>query len=456
MAMTSNNAARRPRLVIVGCGFGGLSAVQKLRRADLEITIVDRSNHHLFQPLLYQVATAALNPSDIAYPIRRIVRGRENIRVVLEEVRGIDVEARTIRTDTGDLGYDYLILAAGAVDTYHGHPEWSEFAPGLKSIRDALEIRRRFLIAFEFAEREPDEAKRRAWLTFVIAGGGPTGVEMAGTMADVARYTLSKDFRRIDPRTARFILIEGDDVVLPAYVKSLSESARKQLEAHGVEVRTGVRVEAMDEGGRDGRRRTDRGTNGGLGSRRPRQSLGGVARRAARQVRTGHRRAGPDDSRSSRSLRRRRPGESRARRWKAGPPASPRPRCSKVSMPPHPSRTGFVADPPASRFATRTRGRSPRSAGGAAVADLGGRWKFSGTIAWMLWSLIHIFFLVGFRNRLLVMVQWAGSYLSYNRGARLITGRVDPPEDQSTSTESTGQDGRVASRARPESVRSPS
>src|SRR5512135_3276953 len=238
-----------PRVVIVGGGFAGLAAARELAAAPVRLTVIDRRNHHLFQPLLYQVATAALNPSDIASPIRRILRGQENVEVVLAEATAVDVAARAVVLADGSVPYDYLIVATGATHSYFGHDDWARFAPGLKTIEDALDIRRRVLFAFEAAEREPDPDRRRAWLTFVIVGAGPTGVEMAGALREIARHALARDFRHIDPTQARVILLEGAPRVLPVYVESLSEQARRQLAGLGVEVRTGQMVTAIDAEG---------------------------------------------------------------------------------------------------------------------------------------------------------------------------------------------------------------
>ncbi len=235
-----------PRVVIIGGGFGGLNTARALKKAPVQVTLIDRRNHHLFQPLLYQVATAALNPADIAMPIRRILRYQKNTEVLLAEARSIDLAAKTIAIDDDALPYDYLIVATGARHSYFGHEEWTPFAPGLKSIGDALEIRRRILSAFEVAEREKDEAQRLAWLTFVIVGAGPTGVELSGSLCEIAHHALARDFRRIDPTQARVILLEGSPRVLPPYVPELSEKAREQLVRLGVDVRTGQSVTAID------------------------------------------------------------------------------------------------------------------------------------------------------------------------------------------------------------------
>src|SRR5216110_625209 len=238
-----------PRVVSIGAGFGGLEAAKKLSGGAVQVTVVDRTNYHLFQPLLYQVATAALSPADIAAPVRAILSKCENMKVILAEVQSIDVNARKVKMVDGELDYDYLILATGARHSYFGHPEWEKLAPGLKSLEDVIEIRRRILMAFEYAERATDEAARRAAMTFVIVGGGPTGVEMAGAIAEISRHTLTRDFRHIDPSQARVILIEGEPRLLAAYPEDLSASARKQLEDLGVQVRTDARVTDISEAG---------------------------------------------------------------------------------------------------------------------------------------------------------------------------------------------------------------
>jgi NADH dehydrogenase len=237
-----------PRVVIIGAGFGGLTAARALRKAPVRLTILDRRNFHLFQPLLYQVATAALNPSDIAAPIRNIVRRQRNTTVLLADVAAVDTSSRTVRTDHGEVPYDFLVLAAGATDSYFGHDEWRPFAPGLKTVEDALEMRRRILLAFERAEWEQDLKARREWLTFVVVGGGPTGVELAGALAEIARHALVADFRDIDPAQARVILVEGADRLLPTLPPELSRKAAAQLAALGVDVRTGARVTRIEAG----------------------------------------------------------------------------------------------------------------------------------------------------------------------------------------------------------------
>src|SRR5437867_892877 len=239
----------KPRVIIVGAGFGGLEAAKKLACEDVSLTVIDRTNYHLFQPLLYQVATAALSPADIAAPVRSALSKFKNVEVILAEVQSVDVEAKKVRTADLEFDYDYLILATGARHSYFGHNDWERLAPGLKSLEDAIELRRRILMAFEYAEKTNDEAARKAAMTFVIIGGGPTGVEMAGAIAEISRYTLAKDFRHIDPSRARIILIEGESRLLSAFPEDLFQSAKKQLTHLGVEVRTGVRATNLNEDG---------------------------------------------------------------------------------------------------------------------------------------------------------------------------------------------------------------
>lgn len=252
--------AARPRVVIIGGGFAGINAARALGRAPVDVVLLDRRNHHLFQPLLYQVATAALNPADIAYPIRSVLRRLTNARVLLAEVDRIDTSARRVEFDGGAMSYDYLIVATGATHSYFGHPDWEKLAPGLKTIEDAIDIRRRVFLAYEAAERESDPGLRAEWLTFVIVGGGPTGVELAGALAEIALHTLKRDFRSIDPTMARVVLVEGVDRVLPSYPAELSEKARRQLERLGAHVQLRGLVTAIDEHGVECRpwRRFDR------------------------------------------------------------------------------------------------------------------------------------------------------------------------------------------------------
>ena len=409
---------RSPNVMILGGGFGGLAAARALDGAPVSVTLVDRRNHHLFQPLLYQVATASLNASDIAEPIRKVLQRQDNAEVLLAEVGAIDVEHRTVTfTDGGELGYDYLIVAAGAAHSYFGHDEWEPYAPSLKSIEDALDVRRRVLVAFEAAEREEDPAVKAAWLAFVIVGGGPTGVELAGSLAEMARHALRGEFRHIDPARARIVLVEGLDRVLPTFPPKLSARARKDLEAMGVDVRTGIRVSSIDDNGVD-----------------------------------------LDGSRM----------EARTVLWAAGVRASPIGRVlvrPDLSLPEHPEVfvvgdlaameqdgkpvpgvaqaaiqggrhaasviRGGLEGRPAEPFRYRDKGMLAAIGRAEAVADLP-HLDISGFVAWVIWVFVHIYFLIGFRNRVLVMTQWALAFVTHDRGARLITG---PPATRGRWTE---------------------
>jgi NADH:ubiquinone reductase (H+-translocating) len=434
---------QRPHVVVIGGGFGGLAVARGLARAPVHVTLVDRRNHHLFQPLLYQVATAALNPGDIAYPIRAVLATQANARVLLAEARSIDVGARTVELDGGTLRYDYLVIATGATHSYFGNDQWAAVAPGLKSIEDALEIRRRIFLAYEAAEREVDPDAQREWLTFAVVGGGPTGVELAGALGEIGLHTLVRDFRSIDPTEVRVLLFEGKDRVLGAYPEKLSAAAKRSLEKRQVDVRLDTLVTAIDERGV-----TVKGP-------------GGEERIGTRTV-----------------------------LWAAGVQASPIARCLGVpldrtgrvvvepdcSIPDHPEvfvigdlaqmkMDGEGAEVPgvaqgalqsgdhvARVIASEVRGKPARSPfryhdkgnmatiGRAEAVIATRRFALHGLIAWLLWWVIHIYFLVGFRNRVAVMLQWAWSWLTFKRGARLITGEVGalPP------IRSIGPDGRPA------------
>lgn len=421
--------ATQHHVVIVGAGFGGLYAARALRRAPVRITVIDRRNHHTFQPLLYQVATAGLNPSDIAAPIRRVLRRQRNATVLLAEVTGVDpARKRVLLADDSALSYDTLILATGATHSYFGHDEWAEHAPGLKTVEDAVEIRRRVLLAFEAAERETDPARRRAWMTFVIIGGGATGVELAGSLSEVARFTLSRDFRRIDPTQARILLLEGTRQVLPTYVPRLGERAREQLVELGVEVRTGALVTGVDEGGVwIGEERIESRTTlwgAGVAASPLGRSLGVEVDRAGRVV------VAPDltvpgyeDVHVIGDL-----ASVKREDGALVPGVAP----AAIQEGRHVARNiqRALRGEPRLPFRYRDRGSLATIGRAAAVADFG-RIKLSGLIAWLAWLLIHIFFLIGFRNRFVVLSEWAWSYLTYERGARLITGDtprlVEPP-----------------------------
>ena len=422
----------RPHVVIIGGGFGGLQAARQLAKAPVQITLLDRRNHHLFQPLLYQVATAALNPADIAYPIRAVVAEQKNVRVLLAEALAIDPDARTVALDAGgSLHYDYLVVATGATHSYFGKDQWAQFAPGLKSIEDALEIRRRIFLAYEAAERESDPAVKREFLTFAVVGGGPTGVELAGALGEIGLLTLKKDFRSIDPTHVRVLLFEGTDRLLRAYPAKLSTAAKNSLEKHHAEIRLNTLVTAID-------------------------AKGVTVKTAAGEERIG----------------------VRTILWAAGVQASPlagflgapRDRSGRVvvnpdlSIPDHPEvfvigdlakmmvAPGATEEVPgvaqgalqggrhvAKIIATEAGGRaSERPAfryhdkgnmatiGRAQAVVATKSVAIHGLLAWLMWWAVHIFFLVGFRNRVFVMINWMWSWLTFQRGARLITGPVGP------------------------------
>lgn len=407
-----------PRVVILGGGFAGLYAARSLSGAPVSVTLVDRKNHHLFQPMLYQVATAALNPADIAAPIRSILSGQKNCRVLLAEARGVDTKAGVVETDGAAIPYDYLLIGTGASHSYFGHDAWAENAPGLKTLEDALDIRRRVFVAYESAEREIDAEKRRAFMTFVVIGAGPTGVEMAGALAEISRLTLARDFRTIDPKSARIILVEGVGRVLPPFPEDLSAAARTQLERLGVEVWTGTRVTEIDDNGVTlGADRISARTviwAAGVQGSSLARSLGVELDRAGKVI------VNPDLSI---------PGAPNV--FVAGDLASiqqdgsPVPGVCPAAMQAgrHAAKnilalaSGSVTTP----FRYVDKGSFAVIGRGAAVGDLFG-WKMSGRLAWLAWLAIHIAFLIGFRNRLVVLLGWAYSYLTHRRGARLITG----------------------------------
>ena len=410
-----------PHLVIIGGGFAGLYTARGLKDVPADVTLVDRHNYHLFPPLLYQVATAGLNPSDIAAPIRGILRRQQNVSVILGDAESIDVEQKRIQlADGGTLTYDLLVVATGATHSYFGHPEWEQFAPGLKSIDDALEIRRRVLLAFEAAERESDPEVQKELLTFVVIGGGPTGVELAGALSEIARQTMVRDFRHIRPESARVILLEGRERVLPPYPPDLSEKARKQLVDLGVEVMTNAVVtDVNDREVRIGERVIPTRTvlwGAGVQASPLARSLGAPLDRAGRVL------VEPDLTIPGH------PevfviGDLAAKQQHDGsfvPGVAP----AAIQEGQHTAMNldRAVEGQPLRAFKYRDKGSLATIGRAAAVADLGGRLKFGGFLAWMAWLVIHIFFLIGFRNRFLVITQWAWAYLTYQRGARLITG----------------------------------
>jgi len=432
---------RKPRVVIVGAGFGGLTAARRVAKLPVQVTVVDRRNHHTFQPLLYQVATAGLSPGEIAAPIRWILRGFPNIEVLLEEVVDFKLEEKKVVTKEQVLGYDFLVIASGATHAYFGHDEWEPLAPGLKTVEDALEIRRRVLLAFELAERQSAEGRGTPPLQFVVIGGGPTGVELAGTLAEISRHAMNHEFRKIDPRQARILLIEGGPRVLAAYSEELSRKAEEQLRSLGVEVRTSQMVTRIEPGAvwvGDGKERVSAAVvlwAAGVAASPLGRKLGAPVDRAGRvQVR-------PDLSIPNH------PevfviGDLAALQDEKGkmlPGVAP----VAIQQGDWVSETisRDLENQPRRSFRYHDKGSLATIGRAAAVAQFP-KFSLSGYFAWLAWLFVHILFLIGFRNRLLVMIQWAWSYLTYERGARLITGGDDlpgwteprPPADDAQST----------------------
>ena len=415
----TSQIARKPRVVIIGAGFGGLSAAKELAGTQFDVTLIDQHNYHLFQPLLYQVATAGLSPAEIASPIRSILRDVRNVSVVLARVEGVDLQAREVLADGRRVGFDTLIVATGAQHAYFGHDDWEQYAPGLKTIDDATYLRRRILLAFEKAEDESDPAERRALLNFVIVGGGPTGVEMAGAIAELAKRALARDFRFIDPRQARIILVEAAGRVLTPFDPRLSEAARRALEQLGVEVRLGAPVIDCDSGGvtLQGERIAARTLiwAAGVAASAAGQWLGAQTDHAGRVLVT------PDLSV---------PGLPNI--YVIGDVACAMDVDGKPlqGVAPVAKQQGqYVARLLKARAAGKTLSPFRYVDFGAlatigrshAVAEIGG-FRIKGFAAWLLWSCAHIFYLIGFRNRLVVAMSWAWSYVTFQRGARLITG----------------------------------
>lgn len=413
-----------PRIVVVGAGFAGLRFVRHFPESLAHITLVDRQNHHLFQPLLYQVATAGLAAVDIAQPVRAIFSDRPNLSVIMGEVTEINLAARTLRHERGELSYDYLVLAAGGTTSYFGHPEWEQFAPGLKSLDDALRIRRMILCSLERAETEPDPIKREAAMTIVVVGGGPTGVELAGAFAELTRTVLHKDFDRIDPTKARVILIEGSDHLMSPFPPELRASAQRQLEALGVEVRLGKRVEALREGELVASGEVIRADNIIWGA-----GVGGapIARQLGVELdRAGRIKVLPDCSV---------PGHAEV--FAVGDLVTlvdangvPVPGVAQgaIQMGEHVAevierelRGEKFAPVGRKAFVYRDKGTMATIGRSSAVAVIKGA-RLSGFPAWIVWLAVHLVFLVGLRNRISVLMQWTYSYFTYKRGARIITG----------------------------------
>jgi NADH dehydrogenase len=433
MASTNN----KPRIVIIGCGFGGLEATRALGEAPVDITLVDKTNHHLFQPLLYQVATAGLSAPAIAAPVRHLFRKQANVTTLLGEVIAIDAAARQVHLKDGPvLPYDHLIVAAGASHSYFGRDDWAPFAPGLKTLDDAFEIRRRILLAFEAAEKESDAGRRAAWLTFVVIGGGPTGVEMAGTLAEIARHTLPGEFRRIDPASARIVLLEGGSRILQAMPEDLSLRAREQLEKLGVEVRLDARVTGIDGSSVEVKPGAG-GDSYSIGTRCVVWAAGVAASPLGRQLaqalgvatdRAGRVTVAPDlslpghpeisvigDLAAAKSY-----VKDHAPRDVPGvsPGAKQMGRAAAANI------LRRMAGQATQPFRYRDYGNLATIGRNAAVVDLAspvGHFKFSGYFAWLFWLFAHIYFLIGFRNRIVVLIDWASAYWSKQRYARVVT-----------------------------------
>ncbi len=416
---------QRPKVVIIGGGFGGLEAVKALRRADTDITVVDRQNHHCFQPLLYQVATAALSPADVAWPIRHILKSQKNATVLMANVSGVDAAQKRVHTNSGDLPYDYLVIATGAMHSYFGHDEWADVAPGLKRIEDATRIRRSILIAFEQAEivSDPDEQKRL--LTFVIVGGGATGVEMAGAIAEIARQTLAADFRRIDPRTARIVLIEAGPRLLPAFPPAQSDYVRDTLMHAGVTVMTDTMVTKCDTRGVDL-------NSGRLDASTIVWAAGVTASPAAVWLSADADRAGRVKVAPDLSV----PGQpdvfvigdvAAVTDSKGRPVPGIAPAAKQMGQ--------YVGKLIAARLNGGTIARPFRYMHLGNLATIGrhaavvefGRLRLHGFVGWLFWCVAHVYFLIGLRNRFIVAFSWLWSYLTFQRGARLIIGK--PPDE---------------------------
>jgi NADH:ubiquinone reductase (H+-translocating) len=411
---------RQLHVVIVGGGFAGLDAARALRRAPVSITLIDRRNHHVFQPLLYQVAAAALSPGDIASPIRWILRHQANVRVLLAEVTSVDASGKAVVLDDGErLGYDFLIVGAGAAHSYFGHDDWAAHAKGLKTLDDALVMRRRMLLAFEDADREADAARRQHLLTFVLVGGGPTGVELAGALAEIARHTLRHEFDRIDPESARIVLIEAGPSILPSFPESLRDSARRALRKLGVEVWENARVTQVEaEAVQVGADRIPAHTilwSAGVAGAALGASIGAPLDKVGRVL------VQPDLSV---------PGHQEI--FVAGDLANfphqtgaPLPGVAQVAKQQgaHAAHNvaRLVAGEPTTPFRYRDPGNMATIGRAAAIADFG--WlRVSGFLGWLMWLFVHILFLIGFRSRISVLLQWAAAYLTYQRSVRLITG----------------------------------
>jgi NADH:ubiquinone reductase (H+-translocating) len=430
----------RPHIIIIGCGFGGLEAARALHKADVDITLIDRTNHHLFQPLLYQVATAGLSAPSIAAPTRFLFRKQRNVTVLMGEVVDIDAAARIVHFENSDaLGYDHLIVASGATHGYFGNDHWAQFAPGLKTLEDAFEIRRRVLLAFEHAERETDAATREPWLTFAVIGAGPTGVELAGTMAEIARHTLPDEFRRIDSRKARVLLVEGGDRVLLAFPPSLSKRAEEQLTTLGVEVLTSHKVTRIDA---DGIGVMVNGVEQTLACKTVVWAAGVSASPLGKLLaktcalsnnhidRTGRIRVEPDLSLENH------PeisvvgdlafAQSYEKNGETKPVPGVSPGAKQMGRVAARNILARIADKPTQAFRYKDYGALATIGRKSAVIEVEmpviGKVRFSGLFAWLFWLFVHVYFLIGFRNRFIVLMDWAWAYGTFNRTARVVTG----------------------------------
>jgi NADH:quinone reductase (non-electrogenic) len=409
---------QRPKVIIVGAGFGGIQAAVALSRVAVDVIVLDRQNHHCFQPLLYQVATAALSPAEIAWPIRHMLRQQRNATIFMAEVKGVDLAARSVETSAGPMSYDYLVIATGATHSYFGHDDWARFAPGLKRIEDATRIRRSILLAFERAELAGNDAERQRLLTFVIVGGGATGVEMAGAIAEIARQTLTNDFRRIDPRSSRIILLEAGPRVIPTLPEELSRYAERALTRMGVDVRTSTRVISCDADGVD----VDHGR---IDASTIIWAAGVVASPAASWLGAAHDRAGRVLVRPDLSV----PdhpevfviGDAAAVHGDDGEPV-PGVAPAAKQMGNYVGRliAARLAGKSLPAFRYRNLGELATIGRRAAVVKFG-RVHLKGFIGWLFWSFAHIYFLIGVRNRFIVAFTWLWDYLTFQRGARLIT-----------------------------------
>lgn len=414
----------RPKVVVIGGGFGGLEAVKKLRGEDVDITLIDRSNHHLFQPLLYQVATAGLTPANIARPLREVFKKQQNVEVILTEARRIDVDAKKVITEDLVIHYDYLIVATGARHSYFGHEEWEKLAPGLKNLSDAVEIRKRLLIAFEVAEKAIDDGERNAAMTFVIVGGGPTGVEMAGAISEIARHTMTREFRRINSRQAKVMIIEGSPRILAGFTEDLSESARKQLADIGVEVHEDTQVTNVTENGVE--------IKGGhfIPTRTVIWAAGNAASPIGKTLGVPVDRVGRVNVNEDLTI----PGHPEVQvigdtanfshqTGKPLPGVSP----AAIQEGQHAGNNirEMLAGGAPMKFSYWDKGSMATIGRNKGIVDLNYNIRFGGFFAWLAWAVVHIFFLIGFRNRFAVVGEWLFNYLTFYKGSRLITGAQD-------------------------------